>query len=94
MILGDKKHILKELAYDYIPKEMLSGPKRGFGVPHAKWLRGPLKKEIRRYSDAEFLRKQGLFDTEDVLRLVQTQKHDNKIIYSSVLWSFYMFQRW
>ena len=92
--LGDKKHILKSLAYDYIPKEMLSGPKRGFGVPLAKWLRGPLKDEIRRYSDAEFLRRQGLFDPEGVQRLIQTQEHDNKIIYSSILWSFYMFQRW
>ena len=94
MILGDKKHILKELAYDYIPKEMLSGPKRGFGVPLAKWLRGPLKKEIRQYSDAEFLRKQELFNPEGVQRLIQTQEHENKIIYSAILWSFYMFQRW
>jgi len=90
----DKKHILKELAYDYIPKEMLSGPKRGFGVPLAKWLRGPLKDEIRQYSDAEFLKKQGLFDPEGVQNLIQTQEHENKIIYSSILWSFYMFQRW
>lgn len=90
----DKKHILKELAYDYIPKEMLSGPKRGFGVPLAKWLRGPLKDEIRQYSGADFLKKQGLFDPEGVQNLIQTQEHENKIIYSSILWSFYMFQRW
>lgn len=90
----DKKHILKELAYDYIPKEMLSGPKRGFGVPLAKWLRGPLKEEITRYSDAGFLKKQDLFDIEGVQKLIRTQEHDNKIIYSSILWSFYMFQRW
>ena len=73
---------------------MLSGPKRGFGVPLAKWLRGPLKGEIRQYSDVEFLRKQGLFAPEGVRILIQTQKHANKIIYSSILWSFYMFQRW
>ena len=59
----DKKHILKLLAYEYIPKEMLSGPKRGFGVPLAKWLRGPLKEEIRRYSEPMFLEKQGIFET-------------------------------
>jgi len=90
----DKKHILKELAYDYIPKEILSGPKRGFGVPLAKWLRGPLKDEIRQYSDTELIKKQGLFDPEGIQNLIQTQKHDDKIIYSSIMWSFYMFQRW
>lgn len=30
---GDKKHILKDIAYDYIPKELLERPKVGFGVP-------------------------------------------------------------
>ncbi|WP_034445862.1 asparagine synthase (glutamine-hydrolyzing) [Butyrivibrio sp. AE2032] len=94
VLLGDKKHILKALAYDYIPKEYLSGPKRGFGVPLAKWLRGPLKKEIMRYADESYLRQQGLFDSEGVRKLIQIQEHNNTIIYSSVLWSFYMFQRW
>ena len=90
----DKKHILKSLAYDYIPKELLSGPKRGFGVPLAKWLRGPLKKEIDRYSDPIFLRKQDLFDIDGIKGLVQDQEHSNKIIYSSILWSYYVFQKW
>lgn len=90
----DKKHILKSLAYDYIPKELLSGPKRGFGVPLAKWLRGPLKKEIDRYSDPIFLRKQDLFDIGGIKGLVQDQEHSNKIIYSSILWSYYVFQKW
>jgi len=90
----DKKHILKELAYNYVPKDMLSGPKRGFGVPLAKWLRGPLKDEIRKYSDTEFLKRQGLFDIAGVQSLIQAQERENKIIYSSILWSFYMFQRW
>ena len=90
----DKKHILKALAYDYIPKEMLSGPKRGFGVPLAKWLRGPLKQEIERYSEDSYLKDQGLFDADGIRNLIQTQATDNKIIYSSVLWSYYVFQRW
>ena len=90
----DKKHILKELAYEYIPQELLARKKRGFGVPLAKWLRGPLKEEITRYSDEAFLRRQGLFDADGVKGLVKRQERDNKIIFSSVLWSFYVFQRW
>ncbi len=90
----DKKHILKSLAYDYLPKELLSGPKKGFGVPLAKWLRGPLKEEIKRYSEKEFIREQGLFDLEGINRLIQIQGQNNKIVYSSILWSFYVFQRW
>lgn len=90
----DKKHILKLLAYDYIPKQMLSGPKKGFGVPLVKWLRGPLHNEIMRYSDESFLKKQGLFDVTGIRQLIRKQERDNKIIYSSILWSYYVFQRW
>ena len=90
----DKKHILKSIAYDYIPKELLSGPKRGFGVPLAKWLRGPLKEEIRQYSDEGFLNRQGIFDSKGIKKLINDQENNNKIIYSSILWSFYIFQRW
>ena len=90
----DKKHILKSIAYDYIPQELLSGPKRGFGVPLAKWLRGPLKNEILQYSDEKFLRDQGLFDIGGIQKLISDQENNNKIIYSSILWSFYVFQRW
>ena len=94
VLLGEKKHILKSLAYDYIPKELLSGPKRGFGVPLAKWLRGPLKKEIMQFADESFLRQQGLFAAEGVRKLIQTQEYNSALVYSSLLWSFYMFQRW
>lgn len=90
----NKKYILKELAYDYIPRELLKGAKKGFGVPLVKWLRGPLKEEISRYSEKSFLDGQGIFDSKGIQDLVRTQERDNKIIYSSILWSFYMFQRW
>ena len=43
---GVKKRILKDIAYDYIPRELLDRPKVGFGVPLDKWLRGPLKEQL------------------------------------------------
>ena len=93
-ILGDKKYILKSLAYDYIPKDLLSGPKKGFGVPLAKWLRGPLSDEILKYADSQYLKKQGIFDPDGVQKLIYMQKKNDMVLYSSILWSYYMFQRW
>ncbi len=39
----NRKKLLKEALSAYLPKEILSSPKRGFGVPISSWLRGGLK---------------------------------------------------
>ena len=90
----DKKYILKEVTYDYVPKELLDRPKKGFGVPLQKWLRTVLKKEIARYADTAILQKQDIFVPHAVQELIVKQQQSDKIIYSSVLWSFYVFQKW
>jgi len=36
------KHALKQLAYRYLPKHIVERPKKGFGMPVGKWLRGEL----------------------------------------------------
>lgn len=90
----DKKHILKEITYGYVPKELLDRPKMGFGVPLRKWLRTVLQDEILHYADKDILKRQDIFDSEAVNRLIQIQRQSDKIIYSSILWSFCIFQKW
>ena len=90
----EKKYILRKMAYDYLPSELLDGPKKGFGVPLAKWMRGPLQDEIKQYSDPVFLQQQGIFNSKCIEKIINIQYKDNKVIYSNILWAFYMFQRW
>ncbi len=90
----EKKYLLKELAYEYVPKEMLDRPKKGFGVPLRKWLRTVLKPEIMRLSEPGRLKRQGIFDPEKVKELIEKQEKSDFIVYSSLLWSFYVFQMW
>lgn len=40
---GVMKRLLKELLYDYVPKEIFDRPKAGFTMPFANWFRGELK---------------------------------------------------
>ncbi len=97
---GDKKHILKDIAYDYIPREMLDRPKTGFGVPLDKWMRGALKDELIEYSGTGFLKSQGIFDPEYVSSFINNYltKGDGGPAtganYSKVAWSFLCFQKW
>ena len=97
---GTKKKILKEIAWDYLPKELLERPKKGFSVPMDKWLAGPLKERLLDYADAGFLKRQGLFCPEYTQAFVRewlgrgdagagSGANDSKI-----LWAFFIFQQW
>lgn len=97
---GDKKHILKDIAYDYIPKHLLERPKQGFSVPIDEWMRGPLKERLIDYSNEEFLYKQGIFEP---LYTSQYIKHylvngdgmqGRGVAHSRIIWSFLVFQMW
>lgn len=97
---GDKKHILKDIAYDYIPRKLLERPKVGFGVPLDKWLRGPLKEQLLDYSEESYLNRQGIFDgkyVSDMIRsylLVGDGGPATGANYSKLSWSFFTFQQW
>ena len=91
---GTKKYILKQLAYDKIPKELLNMPKRGFSVPLAKWLRGPLNAKVHMYADPDILSKQELFDAEEVRKLIFLVETCEDRLYPTILWNFCVFQMW
>ena len=97
---GVKKRILKDIAYDYIPKELLDRPKVGFGVPLDKWMRGPLKEALQDMCSEAFLKRQGIFDAQYVHEFINTylktgdQGPASGANYSKVAWSFFVFQQW
>ena len=97
---GDKKHILKDIAYDYIPKNLLDRPKVGFGVPLDKWLRGPLKEQLLDYSSYDYLERQDIFDAAYVSDMIGRYMETGDAgpatgaNYSKLAWSFFVFQQW
>lgn len=97
---GMKKRILKEVAYQYIPKEMLDRPKTGFSVPLDQWQRGPLKEQILAVTEPDFLRRQDIFEPAFTMRFLKQymEKGDGGAgsgeNYSRIVWAFFMFQKW
>lgn len=89
----DAKRVLKQVEGDRLPPEIRRRRKKGFGIPIAEWLRGPLRPFLDTYLSAPYLRDQGLFRPEPVARLVQDHlagKADNR----KPLWTLLVFQRW
>lgn len=95
-----KKRILKDIAYDYIPKTLLDRPKVGFGVPLDKWLRGPLREQLLSMADRDFLIRQGIFDADYLCNMLDIYMEHGDAgpatggNYSKLLWSYFVFQQW
>lgn len=89
----DKKHILKEAFKQYFPKDFLNKSKKGFGVPVGDWLKSNLKPELLAYSEKSFIEKQGIFNADEIQKLVfnhVNSKFDNTFR----VWTFFCFQKW
>lgn len=87
------KRLLKHAAAGKLPAGILRRPKKGFGIPVARWLRGPLSGLLDERLDPARLRRQGLFRPEEVARRIAEHRagtHDHR----KPLWTLLVFQLW
>jgi asparagine synthase (glutamine-hydrolysing) len=54
---GISKYILKEILYDYLPRELFNRPKWGFALPLPDWLRGRLNFLLDKYLNSTIINK-------------------------------------
>jgi asparagine synthase (glutamine-hydrolysing) len=90
---GKSKWILRQVLYQYVPKNLIERPKAGFGIPLADWLRGPLRVWAEDLLEEGRLQRAGFFNVEYIrekwqLHLAGTRNHQ------SFLWNILMFQEW
>ena len=90
---GIKKHIIREIVHNYIPKEKMDRPKMGFAIPLAAWMNNELKDMVNSYINEKSIKEQGLFNWEAVNRL-KTAFFSGKSEYDFKLWYLLMFQMW
>ena len=90
---GVKKRILREIAHDHIPKELLDRPKMGFAIPIAKWLKNELRDHVEEYLNEDRIEKQGIFNWAFIAKL-KLDFYSGRKEYDSKLWYFLMFQMW
>jgi asparagine synthase (glutamine-hydrolysing) len=87
------KYLLKKAVAPLLPDNILKRPKKGFGIPVAKWLRKEFKPIVDELLSESFIRSQGIFEWEYVQRLLD--EHENaKFDRRKQLWTLFMFQWW
>jgi len=87
------KHIFKRAMAPWLPPGIAGRAKKGFGVPVADWLRGPLRPMMLDLLSPERLARQGLFEPAAVEALIGAHlegRSDNR----KPLWTLLMFQMW
>ena len=89
----NKKFLLKESFKEFFPEGFLDKSKKGFGVPVGDWLRGYLKMELLSYTDQRFLAKQGIFQVDQVVKLVENHI-SGKVDNTFRVWTYFCFQKW
>lgn len=89
----DAKRVLKKAMEGRLPEPVLKRPKKGFGIPLAEWLRGPLKPLLDEHLCPTYLTHQGLFSPQPVGRMVQQHLRGVKD-HRKPLWTLLVFQMW
>ena len=88
-----QKYLLKEIVHKYVPKEMMERPKKGFGIPLAKWLNNDLKSLVSTYLNEDRIKSQGIFNHNELTKVVKEfYNGDNEA--REFLWNMLMFQMW
>lgn len=82
---GETKYLLKQVLFDYLPREIFDRPKWGFGVPLNKWLRKELFYLQEKYLSRETTEKHGLLNYK-ALKFYQDKYNSGKDTYVGRVW--------
>jgi asparagine synthase (glutamine-hydrolysing) len=87
------KYILKRAMRERLPAKIIKRPKKGFGMPVAKWIKGELRILVRDIFAPERLKRRGLLNPAYVQRLLD--EHDRGLAdHRKLIWTLLMFEMW
>jgi len=87
------KYLLKKAAIGILPEQIIHRPKKGFGIPVAKWIKTDLKEMFLDTFSENKIRQGGLFNWPFIRRLLEDHlrhRKDNR----KLLWTLFVFEAW
>jgi asparagine synthase (glutamine-hydrolysing) len=89
---GTTKYLLKRAVSPWLPPAVIDRPKRGFGVPLARWLRTSLRDLAWSVLTDQTAEQRGLFRPEAVVAMLQ--RHERGYDESRRLWALIQSELW
>jgi asparagine synthase (glutamine-hydrolysing) len=90
---GRGKYLLRALLDRHVPRALIDRPKRGFAVPLAAWLRGPLREWAEHLLDPARLAREGFLDVARVRERWQQHQAGTRDAQDE-LWTVLAFEAW
>ena len=90
---GDQKYLLKQVLYDYVPKEIFDRPKRGFSIPLQKWLETDLKYLIDDNLNKVNIEAEGIVKYSEVEKLLTRFRAGEGYLFTRV-WALVILHEW
>lgn len=81
---GTQKYILKEVLFNYIPKEFFDRPKWGFSIPLEKWLQNELSYLIEKYLNIDIIESLGILSFPIVNSYISRFKKGETYLYNRI----------
>jgi asparagine synthase (glutamine-hydrolysing) len=81
----EQKYLLKQLLYDYVPKELFNRPKWGFSIPLEKWLKNELAYLLEKYTSQEIIEKYNIVNYQSINNLKKRYLSGQSFLYNR-LW--------
>lgn len=88
---GEGKYIFKRSLEKYLPNDILYRPKKGFSIPLAMWMRGPLRERMRQALLGNVLADSGMFDMKYIETMIDRHL-SGRSDFGSALWALLMFE--
>lgn len=84
---GRTKSLLKEIALEFLPKDIVSRPKMGFGFPLEKWLKKELRSLVFESLSPEKIKKEGILNSKKVKKILNGNN-------THQIWTLLVFEQW
>jgi asparagine synthase (glutamine-hydrolysing) len=85
--------VLKQAVGPLLPAVVTARKKKGFGMPVAAWLKGPLRSQMHDLLNRDRLSAAGVFDPAVVERLM-AEHEAGTFDHRKQLWTLMMFEAW
>ncbi|HZR41868.1 MAG TPA: asparagine synthase (glutamine-hydrolyzing) [Ktedonobacteraceae bacterium] len=91
---GTLKYLLKRVAADLLPAEILARKKQGFAIPMKHWFRGELTGYAHNMLESSRAKERGIFNPQFISNLLKAHESTKLVNHSSAIWSLLCLELW